>query len=87
MLLMYRLVRIKEPPLLLPLLRSYHTEKPTKGPRKDLDIPTMLTHSGKNSFQVKYANLWNELLPCYRDLPPFLRFKKSVRLYFLKLDG
>ena len=87
MLIMYRLVRMNKPPLLLPLFKLYHSDKPTKGPRNDLEITTMLTDSGKNSFQNKYANLWNSLPPSYRELPPFSRFKKSIKLYFSNLDN
>ena len=85
-LIMYRIVRMREPPLLLSLFKPYHSDKPTRGPRKDLEITTMLTDSGKNSFQIKYANLWNFLPPCYRDLPSFSQFKRSLKLYFSKLD-
>ena len=64
---MYRLVRMKEPPLLLPLFKPYHSDTTTRGPRKDHDITRMITDSGKNFFQIKYAELWNST-PCYRDL-------------------
>ena len=74
MLIMYRLVRMKEPPLLLSFFKPYHSDKPTRGPRIDLKVSTMITDSGKNSFHIKYANLWNSLPPCYRDLPSFSRF-------------
>ena len=87
MLIMYRLVRMKEPSLLLPLFKPYHFDKPTRGPRKDLEITTILTDSGKNFFQIKYAKLWNSLPPSYRDLPSFSRFKKSIKLYFSNLDN
>ena len=39
-LVMYRLVRMKEPRILLPLFTPYKTDKPSRGPRKDLKIPT-----------------------------------------------
>ena len=84
MLTMYRVVRMKEPPLLLPLFKSYHTDKPTRGPRKDLVTQTMLTESGKNYFQIKYANFWNSFPPCYRVLPSFSQFKKAMKTYFFK---
>ena len=77
---------MREPPLLLSLFKPYNSDKPTREPRKDLEITTMLTDSGKNSFQIKYANLWNSLPPCYRDLPSFSQFKRSIKLYFSKLD-
>ena len=85
-LIMYRIWRMKEPPLLLSLFKPYHSDKPTRGPRIDLEMTTMITDSGKNSFQIKYANLWNSLPPCYRDLPSFSQFKRSIKLYFSKQD-
>ena len=62
---MYRLIRMREPPFLLSFLKSYKPEKPSRGPRKDLHIPTSITTDwGLNSFQVKYAHFWNGIPPC-----------------------
>ena len=36
---MYRLIRMREPPFLLSFFKLYKSEKPLRGPRKDLDIP------------------------------------------------
>ena len=57
MLIMYRVVRMKEPPFLLPFFKSYFSDKPQRGPRKDLAVPIVSTDSGLLSYQVKYTNL------------------------------
>ena len=85
-LIMYRLIRMKEPPFLLPLFNPYQTSRPNRGPRKDLDIPAVSTDWGLRSFQVKYANFWNSIPPCIRDIHSYSRFKKSIKNYLYKLD-
>ena len=86
-LIIYRFVRMREPPLLRTLFEPYKSDKPTRGPRKDLKVPTVPTDWGLYSFQVKYAKLWNLIPPCIRDLPSYRRFKKSIRLYFHRLEN
>ena len=85
-LIMYRVVRLKEPPFLLPLFNSFTTDRPTRGPRKDLDTPYVTTVWGLSSFQYKYPQFWNSIPPCIRDLPSYSRFKKSIKLHLLKND-
>ena len=88
-LVMYRLVCMREPPLLRTLFKPFKTDKPARGPRKDLKIPLVPTDWGLYSFQVKYAKLWNLIPPCIRNLPTYSRFKRSIiicRLYFRKLE-
>ena len=85
-LVMYRLVRMKEPPFLLPLFKPYKSDKPTRGPRIDLDPTTVTTDWGLYSFQVRYSNFWNKIPPCLRDLPSYSRFKKAIKQYIYKLD-
>ena len=58
--LMDKLVRMKEPSFLLPLFKPYKSDKPTRGPRIDLDPITVTTDWELYSFQVKYANYWNK---------------------------
>ena len=83
MLIMYRVVSMKEPPFILPLFKPYQTDKPKRGPRQDLEIPTVSTDSGLLSLQVKYANLWNAIPPCIR----YSQFKKSIKIHFSKLEN
>ena len=85
-LMMYRLVHMKEPPFLLPLFKKYKSDKPTRGPRKDLDPETVTTDWGLHSFQIKYSKFWNNIPPCIRDLPSYSRFKKAISGYLYKLD-
>ena len=84
---LYRLIRMKEPPFLLSLFEPYKSDKPSRGVRKDLKIPSSITTDwGINSFQVKYAHFWNNIPPCIRDLHSFTRFKKSIRQYLYSSD-
>ena len=81
MLIMYRVVRMKESPFILPLFKPYQTDKPNRGPRKVLEISTVTTDSGLLSFQVKYAELWNKIPPCIRYLSSYSKFKKSIKIH------
>ena len=49
LLLMYKIVRFKEPPILLPLFTTYQSDRPTRGPRKDLDTAKLPS----DTFQVR----------------------------------
>ena len=53
LLLMYRIVRIKEPAILLPSFTPFQSDRRTRGPRKDLDIAKLPS----DTFQVRYAKL------------------------------
>ena len=86
-LIMYRIVCLKEPPLLLPFFKRYTTARPVRGPHKDLDPTTATKDWGLHSFQVKYSNFWNNIPPCIRDLPSFSQFKKAIRQYLYKTDN
>ena len=83
---MYRLVRMKEPPLLLSFFKPFHSDRPTLGPRIALAIPSVSTDWGLHSFQVNYAHLWNLIPPCIRDLPSYSRFKKSIKQFLYNQD-
>ena len=49
-LIMYIIIHMKVPPLLLSFFKPYRSEKPSRGPRKDLEIPTSITTDwGHNS--------------------------------------
>ena len=85
-LMMYRLVHMKEPPFLLALFKKYESDKPTRGPHKDIDLETITTDWGLYSFQIKYSKFWNSIPPCIRDLPSYSRFKKAIRGYLYKSD-
>ena len=85
-LMMYRIVNMKEPSFLLPLFKKYKSDKPTRGPRKDLNPETVTTDWGLHSFQVKYTNFWNNIPPCIRDLPSYSRFKNAIRGHLYKSD-
>ena len=53
---------MKEPPFLLSLFKPYKSDKPTRGVRKDLKIPSSITTDwGINYFQVKYVHFWNNI--------------------------
>ena len=85
---MYRLIRMKEPPLLLSLFEPYKSDKPSRGPRKDIKIPTSIkTDWGLNSFQVKYAHFWNNIPPYIRDAHSYSIFKKCIRQYLNRTDN
>ena len=86
MLLMYRVVRMNQPPFLLPLLKKFISDRPTRGPWKDLDTPKVSTNFGLLSFQVKHVNLWNLIPPCIRYLPSFTQFKKSIKIHLMKME-
>ena len=83
LLLMYRIVRIREPPILLPFFTPYESDRPTRGPRKDLDI----SKQSSDTFQVRYAKLWNSVPQSTRDLPTNSCFKSEIRRYLLNLDA
>ena len=59
LLLMYKVVRMKESPILTSLFIPFNSDKPIRGLRKDLDIAAVHTVRGLNSFQVRCAKLWN----------------------------
>ena len=62
---MYRLVRMNETPFLLPLFKPYKSDKPIRGPRKDLIPEIVTTDWDLYSFQIKYANYWNNIPPMH----------------------
>ena len=84
---MYKIIRMKQPPCLLPLFKPYKRDRPSRGPRKELDIPSVFHNWDRHSFLVKYAKFWNKIPPCIRDLPSFTYFKKSIRTYLFSLDN
>ena len=77
---------MKKSPFLLHLFKQHKADKPSHGPRKNLDIPSASHNWGLHSFKVKYAHFWNALPPCIRDIHSYARFKKSVREYLYKTD-
>ena len=87
MLIMYRVLRMKGPPFILSLFKPYQSDKPKRGSRQDLEIPTVSTDSGLLSLQVKYAKLWNAIPPCIRYLSSYSKFKKSIKIHFSKLEN
>ena len=83
LLILYRIVEMKEPPILLSLFNPYRPARPRRGPRQDLETPT----APSNTFQTKFANMWNSLPLNLRDLPSYSRFKRGIRRYLLDLDA
>ena len=73
LLLMYRIIQMHEPPFLLPLFTPYHSDRPTRGRRKDLDI----TKQPSDTFQVRFAKMWNSVPQSTRDLPSYSCFKRD----------
>ena len=53
LLLLYRIVRMEEPPILLPLFTPFQPDRSNRGPGKDLDIAKLPSHT----FQARYAKL------------------------------
>lgn len=82
LLILYRVVRMKEPPILLSFFKPFRPTRPTRGPRKDLENPS----APSNTFQSKFAKRWNSLPLNLRDLPSYSCFKRGVRRYLLDLD-
>ena len=64
-LLMYRLVRMKEPPFLLSLFKPYQSDKPTRGPRIDLDPITVTTDWGSIHSKLNMQIFGIKFLPVY----------------------
>ena len=83
LLLMYRIVRMREPPILLPFFSPYESNRPTRGPRKDLDT----SKQPSDTFQVRYAKLWNSVPQSMRDLPSYSCFRREIRRHLLNLDA
>lgn len=87
LLVMYKVVRMREPKILTSLFTPYASDKPQRGTRRDLDIPFTSSEMGINSFQVKSAKLWNSIPAHIRDLPTYSQFKRAARKYLLDLEG
>ena len=83
LLLMYRIVRMKEPPFFIPLFKPFQWDRPIRGPRKDLDTKKV----SSDSFQGRYAHLWNSNLQNIRDLPSYSRFKGEIRRHLFTMDA
>ena len=87
LLVMYKVVRLREPRILTLLFKPYALDRPQRGTRIDLNVPFTSSELGTNSFQVKSAHLWNSLPNHIRDLPTFSQFKRALRKYLLELEG
>ena len=83
---MYKLMHLKEPEYQTQFFTRYESTRPTRGLRKDLRIPHVLSEMGRTSFQVQSAHLWSSLLVSLRDSPSLLRFKREYRKYLLDND-
>ena len=57
LLAMNRIVRMGEPPFLLPFFKRFQQMRPMRGPRKDLVIPSVTLSRALCSFQVKCVRL------------------------------
>ena len=86
-LIMYRVIRMKQPPFLTSLFKPYKKDRSSRGPRKDIKIPTATYDWALYSFQIKYAKFWNNIPPCIRDVPSYSIFKKNIRQYLYNLDN
>ena len=82
LLTLYRIVRIREPPILLPLFTEFQPERPTRGVRKDLETGS----APPNTFQTKFAKMWNSTPTELRDQPSYSRFKRGIKQYLTNLD-
>ena len=57
LLVMYKVVRIRESKILISLITPYASDRPHLGTRTDLNEPFTSSEMGTNSFQVKSAHL------------------------------
>ena len=69
-LIMYKLIRMKEPHFFRPSLYNANQISLHAVHEKTLiiDISSVSYNWGINSFQVKYDQLWNAIPPCIRDI-------------------
>ena len=74
---------MKEPRFLIPLFKPFQSDRPTRGPRKDLDTKKV----SSDSFQGKYAHLWNSTPQNIRDLPSYSRFSGEIRRHLFTMDA
>ena len=82
-LIMYKVMRLKEPSDLRALFQPNVSFRPTRGVRQDLKV----TRLAPTSFQVQGARLWNSLLTCIRHLPSLSSFQRRIREYLINEDG
>ena len=84
--LMYKIMRMHNPDYLESLFFRYVPRFATRGEIKELTAPLMRTETGRNSFSVQGAHLWDSLPAEVRNLPSLSRFKTALRGHFLTLD-
>ena len=82
LLILYRIVRMSEPPILLPFFTQYQSDRPTRGVREDLEIGS----APLNAFQTRCAKTWNYIPPFICDQPSYSGFKKGIKQYLTNLD-
>ena len=87
LLVMYKVVRMREPKILTSLFTPYASDRPQRGTRTDLNVPFTSSEMGTSSFQVKGAKLWNSIPIEIRDLPTFSQYKRALQKYLLGLEG
>ena len=87
LLVMYKVVRMREPTILTSLFTPYTSDRPQRGSRTDLKIPYIISDMSTNSFQVRSAHLWNSFPTHIQNLPTFSQYKRALRKYLLDLEG
>ena len=75
---MYKIRRLVHPDYLAALFSSRQPKRPVRGDDRELSIPWMRTDTGKASFQVQAANLWNARPGHIRNVASVFTFKTAV---------
>ena len=73
---------MKEPPSLLSLFTPFQSDRPTRGPRKDID-----TKKVPRIRSMEDTHMWNSVPQNTRDLPSYSRFKREIRRHLFMMDA
>ena len=84
--LMYKILRIGKPSYLAELFSRYQPRGPSRGEVKELAIPSFRTETGRSSFQISAASLWNSLPTLIRHSPSTKSFKILLRKFLFEKD-
>ena len=63
LLILYRIVRIRDAPILLPFFMPFRSDRTNSGVRKELEIGSATS----NAFQTRFAKIWNFIPSFIRD--------------------
>ena len=85
--LMYKILRIREPPYLAELFSTRQSRCPARGISGELAIPHFRTETGRWSFQIHCATFWNSLPPLIRNAPSLASFKHQLYAHLFSIDA